>query len=171
MNNGKRRITVKIAGNTLPLITDEPAEFVTRMAAALNERIAGIKRKNFRISTQDALILCAMDDGCEKEKLGQRVLSLESQAELYELTIENLQEELAALRREQAGESEACGLDHYLKEASGDEETYSSEDKVRAIEKYLENKKTVSSENSEEARQKNIRYIESLLLGNGGKAK
>jgi len=171
MNNGKRRITVKIAGNTLPLITDEPAESVTRMAAELNERIAGIKRKNFRISTQDALILCAMDDGCEKTKLQQRVLSLESQAELYELTIENLQEEIAALRQEAAGESEASTLDDYLKKVGGDGEEYAPEDKVRAIEKYLENKKAAPGENTEEARLENIRYIESLLLGNGGKAK
>lgn len=174
-NNTKKRVSLSIAGNSLSLVTDEPVEFVQMIGKLLDERMTALTKNNFRISTTDAALLCAIEALGDKLKAERKIRSLEAQSDLYEVNLRNLREELAAKSDSASSDSdeitahsEAETISASLK--SSDNQLSSPEDKIRALEKYLETKKSADHQpDSAKSREEKIRYIESLLRSNDDK--
>lgn len=168
-NNQKKRYTIEIAGTSLTLVSDESDAFVKSVATKLNNRMTDLVKSSFRISALDAALLCALDYLADAVKAEKKVRSLETQLELYEVKMRNMSEELESYRNaEKAGTAE--GERDRVQEVSAalrSEENGSSEDKIRALEQYLESRKTVSRAPVSDAktREEKIKYIESLLRG------
>ena len=175
MENNKKKITVEIIGDSLTLITDESDEFVRDVAMRLNRRMSDLTRNNFRISKYDAALLCSLDAMGEKIKAEKRVRTLESQISVAQLEIAKLKEQLSAAQTAQAqpapAEDDKKAVDESLTKmirAASDGET--SEDRVRALENYLDSKKAESSDTPAQTREDKIKYIESLLRGSSTNA-
>lgn len=167
MDTTKKRVTVQIAGNTLSLVTDEPAEYVTNLAGQLDKKLSALTKNNFRISVLDAALLCALDASGEKLTADARIRTLEAQIALYEKELAALREQLSSSADTPAPADavspETAAISAQIRAS---EEGSSPEDKIRALEKYLENKKPVSSKaEAARVREEKIRYIESLLRG------
>ena len=171
MENTKKKITVEIIGDSLTLITDESDDFVRDIALRLNRRMTELTRNNFRISKYDAALLCALDAMGEKLKADKRIHTVESQLSVAQLEIKKLKEQLAAAEAAPApaakpAQEEKKPVDESLSQrirAASDGET--SEDRVRALENYLDSKKSGEGESSSRSREDKIKYIESLLRG------
>lgn len=164
MENNKKKITVEIVGDTMTLITDESDDFVREVASRLNKRMTDLTRNNFRITKYDAAVLCALDAMGEKVKAEKRVRTVESQLSVAQLEITKLRQQLEAAQTAPAAEEEKKPVDDSLSRlvrAASDSE--SSDDRVRALENYLETKK---SGEGTQSREEKIKYIESLLRGN-----
>ncbi len=171
MENNKKKITVEIIGDSLTLITDESDEFVRDVAMRLNRRMTDLTRNNFRTSKYDAALLCSLDAMGEKIKADKRIRTLESQLSVAQLEIKKLKEQLEAAQTQPAPEApkaeEKKPVDESLTKmirAASDGET--SEDRVRALENYLDSKKSGESAAPAQTREDKIKYIESLLRGN-----
>ncbi len=170
MNDSKKRVSVDICGNSLTLITDESEDFVSLVAETLDEKMRSLTKNNFRISALDAALLCAIDATGDRLKSEKRIRNLEAQLALYESNIAALREQVDSLSPDAADESDAPKsapaetFGRELGEVSG---AVSHEDKIKALEKYLENKKNSPSVSSAKSREEKIKYIESLLRGNG----
>lgn len=168
-NNQKKKYTVEIAGTSLTIVSDEGDTFVKNVTSKLNTRMNELVKSSFRISALDAAILCALDYLGEGLKAEKKVRNLETQLELYEVKMKNMSEELEKYRSaEKAGTAE--GERDRVQEVSAalrSDENGSSEDKIRALEQYLESRKTVSRAPASDAktREEKIKYIESLLRG------
>lgn len=171
MENVKKKITVEIVGDSLTLITDESDDFVREVAMRLNKRMLDLTRNNFRTSKYDAAVLCALDAMSEKVKAEKRVRTVESQLSVAQQEIRRLEEKLASAEaKTPAAETKAPAeepkpadesLSRMIRAASDGE---TSEDRVRALENYLDNKK--SGDGGSQSREDKIKYIESLLRGN-----
>ncbi len=172
-NNQKKRYTVEIAGNPLTVVTDENETFVKTVAGKLNTRMRDLTKSSFRISTLDAALLCSLDYLGELLKAEKKVRGLETQLELYEVNIKNMREELERYRSaEKAGTAEGeRDRVHEIGEALRSEDGGSPDDKIRALEAYLESRKTVTRPvgSDSKTREEKIKYIESLLRGNDQK--
>ena len=177
MENNKKKYNLEIAGMPLTIVTDEPASFVESIVTRLDERISEMTQSNYRISTLDACLLCAIDYLGDKMKAEKRIRNLEAQISLYEDTIQRLRDELDEAKaqlenrssEEPAEEEMPAEVTNDMKKISdilrGGKTGSSPEDKVRTLEKYLESKKTEDHEESQ-SRDEKIKYIESLLRGN-----
>ena len=172
MENNKKKITVEIIGDSLTLITDESDDFVKDVAMRLNRRMYDLTRNNFRITKYDAALLCALDAMGEKLKGEKRIRTLESQLSVSAIEIKKLQEQLEAAQTapvpaEKPAEEEKKPVDESLSQmirAASDGET--SEDRVRALENYLDSKKSGETAAAPaQTREEKIKYIESLLRG------
>jgi len=174
MENNKKKVTVEIVGDTLTLLTDESDEFVRDVAMRLNRRMTDLTRNNFRISKYDAALLCSLDAMSEKIKIEKRVRTVESQLSVAQLEIKKLKEQLEAaqsaepLPKAAPAAEDKKPVDESLTtmlRAASDGET--SEDRVRALENYLDSKKSEESSGDKPAqtREDKIKYIESLLRG------
>lgn len=170
MENTKRKITVDIIGDSLTLITDESDEFVRDISVRLNKRMTELTRNNFRISKYDAALLCALDAMGEKLKGEKRIRTVESQLSVAQVEIKKLKEQLEALQTAPVSEAKPAeepkkpvdeSLSKLVRAASDGE---SSEDRVRALENYLEERKTGDG-GTAQSREDKIKYIESLLRG------
>lgn len=168
-NNTKKRVPLDIAGTPLTIVTDEPEEFVKLLAAQLDRRISALTKNSFRISQLDAALLCALDAMGDKFKSEKRIRTLEAQAQVYEVEIENLRAEIDALKAA-AGTPEVERVMQETETISSrlrDSSDTTAEDKVHALERYLESKKSSDAKpSSAHTREEKIRYIESLLRGN-----
>ena len=171
----KRKISVNICGTELSLMTDEPEAFVDSVTEQLNERIETLTKNNFRISHNDAAILCAIDYLCDKLKAERRIKNLEAQLLIYEMNIKKIRAELESQRAPSAAESDAkTSAEAATAEAAslimgdGDGKNTSTEDKIKALEDYLEKRR--SSPSTKQSREEKIKYIESLLRGTNGGA-
>ena len=169
----KRKISVNICGTELSLMTDEPEAFVDSVTEQLNERIETLTKNNFRISQNDAAILCAIDYLCDKLKAERRIKNLEAQLSIYEMNIKKIRAELESQRTPSAAESDAkTSAEAATAEAAslimgdGDGKNTSTEDKIKALEGYLEKRR--SSPSTKQSREEKIKYIESLLRGTNG---
>ena len=64
----KRRVSVRVAGRTLLVLTDRDPETVKQIETELNDAVDGIAKANPRMATRDgradALTLCAIDALC-----------------------------------------------------------------------------------------------------------
>ncbi|MBP3379022.1 MAG: cell division protein ZapA [Clostridia bacterium] len=188
-NNTKKRISLNIAGVSLNIVTDESEEFVNKIADTLNDRINRMRRSSFQISVLDAALLCAIENVSDRLTAEKHIRSLEAQLSLCEMNIRNLRDENNALREEakKAAADNAARLAAAKsgKNDSGDQLTLdvnegnrrdegildalgvsgsSPEEKVSALEKYLENKRTADNPGGS-SRTEKIKYIESLLRG------
>lgn len=167
-NNTKKRVSLEIGTTPLNIVTDEPEEFVRLLASQLDRRISSLTKNSFRISQLDAALLCALDAMGDKFKSEKRIRTLEAQAQVYEVDISNLRAEIDALKaqigtpEDERVMQETETISSRLRDSSDD----SAEDKVHALEKYLESKKSSDSKPaSSRTREEKIRYIESLLRG------
>jgi len=167
--NTKKRVPLDIAGTPLTIVTDEPEEFVRLLASQLDRRISSLTKNSFRISQLDASLLCALDAMGDKFKAEKRIRTLEAQAQVYEVDLENLRAEIEALKA-QIGTPEDERVMQETETISSrlrDSAQGSAEDKVHALERYLESKKSSDAKpSSARTREEKIRYIESLLRGN-----
>lgn len=171
----KNRIPVTIAGTTLTLITDEAPEVVLDLAEQVDARIRGLTGSSLRVSPLDAALLCAVDTLGDKLTAEKRVRSLEAQLSLCEVNMKSLREEITACKKalaeertraaEAAAQTPATAETDLSAPLSGD--LVSLDEKITALEKYLEGRKSSGSTRSHEER---IRYIESLLRGNDDNA-
>ncbi len=166
----KRKITVNIAGTNLTLVTDESDTFVDAVVSMVNEQMTAARSHTTRVMPPiNAALLCAIDACGERLKAEKRIRNLEAQASLYEVTIQNLKEELAACKDQTpADETPAQNTDDgftrlsdMLRNSTPGAE--GADDKVKLLENYLENRKTASGDSR--SREEKIRYIESLLRG------
>lgn len=179
-NNAKKRLTLDIAGVSLNIVTDENEEFVQKIAENLSTRINKMRKNSFTISVLDAALLCAIENVGEKLTAEKQIRSLEAQLSLCEMNMRNLRDEIAALK-ENAKKASAAKE----KTESGAQLTLdmnpttapeggilgslgvsdsSPEEKISALEKYLENKRTTENP-AGTSRADKIKYIESLLRG------
>lgn len=173
MENNKKKFTVEILGDSLTLITDESDDFVREVALRLNKRMTDLTRNNFRISKYDAALLCSLDSMGDKIKADKRIRTLESQLSVAQLEIKKLREQLEAAETapavtETPADEEKKPVDDSLSRlvrAASDSET--PEDRVRALENYLESKKSgeTAESGTAQSREDKIKYIESLLRG------
>jgi len=164
--NSKRKITVEIAGMPLTLVTDEADSFVDTVVGQVNERMQQILAGGVRTGTSNlgAALLCAIDAAGERLKAEKRIRNLEAQLSLCEVNIRNLREELENCRgNEEAPVKSDDGFERLSQMLRAGDENGTAEDKVRTLERYLENKKDNQGGMS---REEKIRYIESLLRGN-----
>ena len=108
----------------------------------------------------------------EKIKGEKRIRTLESQLSVAQLEIKKLKEQLESAQSQPVPEApkpaeEKKPVDESLTRmirAASDGET--SEDRVRALENYLDSKKSeASAESPAQTREDKIKYIESLLRG------
>ncbi len=97
--DAKKKVTVKIAGVPLTLVTDEPQDFVDAVSEAVNERVVEVTRNSYRINRADAALLCAVDFCGDKLKAEKKVRNLETQLSLYNVNMRRLREEIVALKR------------------------------------------------------------------------
>lgn len=168
-NTTKKRVPVEIAGTSLTIVTDEPEEFVKLLASQLDRRITSLTKNSFRISQLDAALLCALDAMGDKFKYEKRIRTLEAQAQVYEMDLGNLRSEIDELNAK-IGTPESERVMQETETISSrlrDSSDASAEDKVHALEKYLESKKSSDAKPySAHTREEKIRYIESLLRGN-----
>ncbi len=184
-NNAKKKVMIKIGGAPFTLITDETDTFVTAVEKNVNEKMWELTKGTYRVSRTDAALLCAVDFCSDMLKAEKKVMNLEAQVSLYDVNIRRLREELIALKQKMgeplceaelafAGEiakaQEVSGkeadspidmeqLGEMLR-ASGDE---GAEDKIRTLEKYLENRR--QGDKDGQSREDKLRRIESLLRG------
>ena len=176
METNKKKYNLEIAGMPLTIVTDEPTSFVESIVNRLDERVTEMTQSNYRISTLDACLLCAIDYLGDKMKAEKRIRNLEAQISLYEDNIQRLNDELDAAKAQlenknssEPAEEEPVEVTNDMKKISdilrGGKTGSSSEDKVRTLEKYLESKKSEDHEESQ-TRDEKIKYIESLLRGN-----
>lgn len=178
-NNSKKRITVDIAGVSLNIVTDENEEFVEKIAETLNDRIAKMRKNSFTISVLDAALLCAIENVSDRLTAEKQIRSLQAQLSLCEMNMRNLRDEIAVLQ-EQARASATLQKTDRGSQLSLDMNTpdtpkegilgslgvsdSSPEEKISALEKYLENKRTTENPTGT-TRADKIKYIESLLRG------
>ena len=108
----------------------------------------------------------------EKIKGEKRIRTLESQLSVAQLEIKKLKEQLESAQSQPVPEAPKAEeakkpVDESLTKmirAASDGET--SEDRVRALENYLDSKKSGESATPAQTREDKIKYIESLLRGN-----
>jgi cell division protein ZapA (FtsZ GTPase activity inhibitor) len=184
-NNAKKKVMIKIGGAPFTLITDETDTFVTAVEKNVNEKMWELTKGAYRVSRTDAALLCAVDFCSDKLKAEKKVMNLEAQVSLYDVNIRRLREELIALKQklgeplceaelafaaELAKEAKTSGkaadtsidmnqLGEMLR-ASGDE---GGEDKIRTLEKYLEDRR--QGDKAGQTREDKLRRIEALLRG------
>ena len=168
-NNEKKRVTLSIGGATLAVVTDQDDEAVMSTAEDLDTRIRTIRNNNFTVSLTDAAILCALEDTAERRDAEKRIRSLEAQVALCEMSMRNMRDEIASLKRELSGEKDA-----ERPSADGKEEDpqgiisslglsgSTPEERIGALERYLESKR-LAGENDASDKESRIRYIGSLL--------
>ncbi len=179
MKNTKKKYNLEIAGMPLTIVTDESASFVESIVTRLDERVTEMTHSNYRISTIDACLLCAIDYLGDKMKAEKRIRELESQLSIYEENNKRLHVEMEALKHqlekkstaeEEAEEEMPAEVAHDMKKISdilrGGANGSSPEDKVRTLERYLESKKSEDTPEEGPSRDEKLKYIESLLRGN-----
>jgi cell division protein ZapA (FtsZ GTPase activity inhibitor) len=179
METHKKKYNLEIAGMPLTIVTDEPTSFVESIVTRLDERISEMTQSNYRISTLDACLLCAIDYLGDKMKADKRIKILEGQFSVYENNIQSLREQLDAANAkikelegadESAEEEMPAEVANDMKKISdilrGGKTGSSPEDKVRTLERYLESKKSEDSREEGQSRDEKLKYIESLLRGN-----
>lgn len=164
----KKKISVEIAGSPITLVTDEPEDFVNLITETINERITELTKNSFRISSLDAALLLAVDYLGDKLKAESRIRSLEAQLSLYEVNMQKLKDEIKQKSELPEDEDSAQGAENASEEIGNaiKESSEGAESRIRALEKYLDTKKSDSG--SAKSREEKIRYIESLLRGNDG---
>lgn len=79
----KNNVKVNISGVEYSLITDEPVEFTTALAAEINDKIKEIKNSNPFISTNQIAILIALEYGSNCKKAEQNTENLRSEIKGY----------------------------------------------------------------------------------------
>ncbi|MBE6542115.1 MAG: cell division protein ZapA, partial [Ruminococcaceae bacterium] len=142
MSDNKKRVSVNIGGSILTLITDESEDFVALVADTLNKKMRSIPKNSFRVSAVDAALLCAIDETSDRLKAEKRVRNLEAQLALYEADIAALKEQLEAKgASSDSGASKEAPEDTLSHDIEGISGAHSRADKIKALEKYLENKK------------------------------
>ena len=178
METHKKKYNLEIAGMPLTIVTDEPTSFVESIVTRLDERISEMTQSNYRISTLDACLLCAIDYLGDKMKADKRIKILEGQFSVYENNIQSLREQLDAANAklkalegaDEPSEEENAEVASDMRKISdilrGSKTGSSPEDKVRTLERYLESKKSEDSREEGQSRDEKLKYIESLLRGN-----
>ncbi len=165
----KNKITVTIAGSTLTLVTDESEEFVRELAQQVDQQMTLLlgpsMRSSARISYLDAALLCSVDYLADKRAAEKKARMLETQLSLCEMNLKSLREEADQYRKayEDAVSSsgQAVPADPLPEGLSGASVTL--EDKIAALEQYLDGRK---KDGQPRSRDERIRYIESLLRNN-----
>ena len=106
----KKRITLRIAGQTMSIVTDDDEETVRAIEKELDERIAEFGRRSPRMATKEgkmsAAILCAVEAMSRDRTQETSLTELERQLRLTEDALKNEQARCAQLQRELAEQAE-----------------------------------------------------------------
>ena len=159
--NEKKRLTLSIGGTSLTIVTDQDEETVYHTADELDSMIRSLRKNNFTVSLSDAAILCALESTGEKIAAEKKIRSLEAQVALCEMSMRSMRDEISSLKKEdpESDKEDPAGLVDSLGLTGS-----TPEEKISALEKYLENKR-LSEGKSSLGKEGRIKYIESLLRG------
>ncbi|MBR4204775.1 MAG: cell division protein ZapA [Clostridia bacterium] len=106
----KKRITLRIAGQTMSIVTDDDEETVRAIEKELDERIAEFGRRSPRMATKEgkmsAAILCAVEAMSRDRTQETSLTELERQLRLTEDALKNERARCAQLQRELAEQAE-----------------------------------------------------------------
>ena len=172
-NEAAKKIPIEINGTKLVILTREDESSVRKIAEDLDKRISELRRNRFRVTLADAALLCAIENAGDKMQADGTIRSLEAQVSLCEMTIRNLRDEISGLKKKLSeaeaavssndvpGRSSESGNDRGIISRLGLSD-YSAEERISALEKYLESRSNESGRNNI-TRTDKIRYIESLL--------
>ena len=127
----KKRISLRIAGRMLTIVTDEPEEFVRSIESELDRKINALCRSNPRMAGResriDAVILCAVESMSAEMKADQEIASLKDRLAEEEKKYRELLDEYSLLSARM--EALAGGLE--------EERDLTREEKIDRIEELL----------------------------------
>ena len=95
----KNRVTVQVAGQEYSLITDEPEEYVRKVAAQVDSEITEIMA-SAHLSLSHASVLVALNTADRSRKATESADHLRTQVKDYLEETQKLKNELAEARRE-----------------------------------------------------------------------
>jgi len=95
----KTRVTVQVAGNDYTLLSDEPEEYVQKIAEEINQAIADTMASS-RLSVSHAAILAALNIADKANDAVESCIHLREQVKLYLDEATTLKHDLAEARRE-----------------------------------------------------------------------
>lgn len=96
----RQKYTITIADIEINVITEEAPETVEALVGIVDRKMREISMKSRRCSKTEAALLCALDYCSDKIKAQRKMKSLESNLALTQCTLEELETENEALRRE-----------------------------------------------------------------------
>lgn len=95
----KNRISVVVSGHEFTLVTDEPEEYLQKLAEALNQEISQIMTDS-HLGLSSSTILAAFNFADKAQKATETVEHLREQVKVYLDETQKLKSELAETRRE-----------------------------------------------------------------------
>ena len=132
----KKRITLRIAGQTMSIVTDDDEETVRAIEKELDERIAEFGRRSPRMATKEgkmsAAILCAVEAMSRDRTQETSLTELERQLRLTEDALKNEQARCAQLQRELAEQAEQAKRAKRAERSEQPEQTERTEQTGRA---------------------------------------
>ena len=172
-NDITKKIPVEINGVRLTVLTNEDESSVRKIAEDLDARMSALRQNKFKVSLVDAALLCAMEKAGDRLVAERTIRSLEAQVSLCEMTMRNLRDEISELKsRLHETESGICSeqspaVSPENRESAGIISRLGlsespAEEKISALEKYLESRNAESGKNPP-TRAEKIKFIESLL--------
>lgn len=97
----KSKYVIKIGDVDYSIISDEPYEYVLKIADYVNEKVDNLKKQSTKISNQMAAVLSCINIADEYFKLKKTEDELIKNVVEYTDKIEKLEFELSALRQKQ----------------------------------------------------------------------
>jgi len=89
----KNKVEVRIAGSDYTIVGPEPEEYMHKIGLFVDKRITEIMRGNSRLSTTMSAILTAMN-------IADEYFKAQEKADLLDMEIQNIREELNKLKEE-----------------------------------------------------------------------
>ena len=94
----KQKYTIRVADIEMNVISEESPEAVEALVGLVDRKMKEITGPAARCSKLEAALLCALDYCSDKIKAQRKIKTLESQLNIAESTIEELEAELEELR-------------------------------------------------------------------------
>ena len=96
----KQKYTITIAGISMNVVTDESPESVESLVRLVDRKMLEITGGGMQCPKAEAALLCALDYCSERIKAQRKVKTLETSLANAEMSVEELEAENEALRRE-----------------------------------------------------------------------
>jgi len=96
----KQKYTITIADIQINVITEEAPETVEALVGMVDRKMRELSLKSRRCGKTEAALLCALDYCSDKIKIQRKLRAMESTLALTQSTLEELENENEALRRE-----------------------------------------------------------------------
>lgn len=108
----RERVTLKVAGVELNLVTEESSEYMEKLASEIDERVSKMIISNARINKIDAALFCALDYLDAYHKLREDLAAQKERTERITREFALLKEENDELKTLLGGSSASasCGV-------------------------------------------------------------